>query len=72
MTRTKSPFSAEGFKLVALGFTTLFLELVLIRYLGANIWNMGYFQTWCSWPCLLGWDWGLFFIKSFPTGAPQC
>lgn len=28
-----------------LGFLTLFLELVLIRYLGGTIWNLGYFPN---------------------------
>lgn len=28
-----------------LGFLTLFLELVLIRYLAGNIWNLGYFPN---------------------------
>ena len=38
-------FSAEGFKLFIMGFLTLFLELVLIRYLAGNIWNLGYFPN---------------------------
>ena len=28
-----------------MGFTTLFLELALIRYLPGNIWNLGYFPN---------------------------
>jgi spermidine synthase len=32
-------------KLFFLGFLTLFLELVLIRYLSGNIWNLGYFPN---------------------------
>jgi hypothetical protein len=32
-------------RLFLLGFLTLFLELVLIRYLAGNIWNLGYFPN---------------------------
>lgn len=32
-------------QLAALGFLTLFLELALIRYLPASIWNLGYFPN---------------------------
>lgn len=32
-------------RLFLLGFITLFLELVLIRYLAGNIWNLGYFPN---------------------------
>jgi hypothetical protein len=31
--------------LFALGFLTLFLELVLIRYLAGSVWNLGYFPN---------------------------
>ena len=31
--------------LFSLGFATLFLELVLIRYLAGSIWNLGYFPN---------------------------
>lgn len=41
----QSPWSSDGFKLYLLGFATLFLELVLIRYLAGNIWNLGYFPN---------------------------
>lgn len=34
-----------AFKLFFLGFLTLFLELVFIRYLSGNIWNLGYFPN---------------------------
>src|SRR5688500_13689919 len=37
--------SREGLRLASLGFATLFLELVLIRYLAGNIWNLGYFPN---------------------------
>jgi SAM-dependent methyltransferase len=38
-------WSREGVRLASLGFATLFLELVLIRYLAGNIWNLGYFPN---------------------------
>ena len=38
MTRTRS-------RLFLLAFLTLFLELVLIRYLAGNVWNLGYFPN---------------------------
>ncbi len=37
--------SGEGLQLFLLGFVTLFLELVLIRYLAANVWNLGFFPN---------------------------
>jgi len=40
-----SPWSKNGLQLLLLGFSTLFLELVLIRYLAGNIWNLGYFPN---------------------------
>lgn len=36
---------SQSLKLFLLGFLTLFLELVLIRYLAGNIWNLGYFPN---------------------------
>jgi hypothetical protein len=35
----------QAVRLYLLGFLTLFLELVLIRYLAGNIWNLGYFPN---------------------------
>jgi hypothetical protein len=40
-----APFSATGLKLFLLGFATLFLELLFIRYLAGSIWNLGYFPN---------------------------
>ncbi|MGH7321049.1 MAG: spermidine synthase [Candidatus Rokuibacteriota bacterium] len=34
-----------AFTLFCLGFLGLFLELTLIRYLGGNVWNLGYFPN---------------------------
>jgi Spermine/spermidine synthase domain len=42
---TLSPFSREGLQLFLLGFGTLFYELIFIRYLAGNIWNLGYFPN---------------------------
>ncbi|MBI5533675.1 MAG: hypothetical protein HY898_13225 [Deltaproteobacteria bacterium] len=38
-------WSRTGLQLFLLGFATLFLELVLIRYLSGHIWNLGYFPN---------------------------
>ena len=38
-----SPAARRALSLFLLGFLTLFLELVLIRYLAGNIWNLGFF-----------------------------
>jgi SAM-dependent methyltransferase len=40
-----SELRREPQKLFLLGFLTLFLELVLIRYLAGSIWNLGYFPN---------------------------
>jgi protein-L-isoaspartate O-methyltransferase len=37
--------SGTGLKLFLLGFATLFLELLFIRYLAGTIWNLGYFPN---------------------------
>ena len=37
--------SRNAVNLFFLGCATLFLELVLIRYLAGNIWNLGYFPN---------------------------
>ncbi|MGZ5528090.1 MAG: spermidine synthase [Limisphaerales bacterium] len=40
-----SPWTKVGGRLFALGFLTLFLELLFIRYLAGSIWNLGYFPN---------------------------
>ena len=40
-----TPWTLTGGKLFLLGFLTLFLELMLIRYLAGSIWNLGYFPN---------------------------
>ena len=42
MSQTARP---DPWRLFLLGFLTLFLELVLIRYLAGNVWNLGYFPN---------------------------
>ncbi|MCZ6601522.1 MAG: hypothetical protein O6952_00795 [Planctomycetota bacterium] len=44
-TSSPLPSPLDATKLFLLGFLTLFLELVLIRYLAGNIWNLGYFPN---------------------------
>ena len=39
------PNRANAVRLFLCGFLILFLELVLIRYLAGNIWNLGYFPN---------------------------
>ncbi|PIR23966.1 MAG: hypothetical protein COV44_00050 [Deltaproteobacteria bacterium CG11_big_fil_rev_8_21_14_0_20_45_16] len=56
---------ASGFQLFALGFFTLFLELVLIRYLAGNIWNLGYFPNLVLMAVFVGMGIGFIFHRSF-------
>jgi hypothetical protein len=37
--------SLPGLRLFTLGFLTLYLELLLIRYLAGTVWNLGYFPN---------------------------
>lgn len=48
-----------------LGFSTLFLELSLIRYLAGNIWNMGYFPNLVLLACFVGMGLGFIFHHYF-------
>ncbi len=43
--RSEDMPTRDAFRLFLLGFLTLFLELVLIRYLAGNVWNLGYFPN---------------------------
>ncbi len=45
MTDQEQPSRADAGRLFLCGFLILFLELVLIRYLAGNIWNLGYFPN---------------------------
>ncbi len=57
----ETPFSFNGLKLFLLGFLILFLELALIRYLPANIWNLGYFPNFVLLAVFLGMGIGFIF-----------
>jgi hypothetical protein len=42
---TKIGVEGQRIRLFILGYVTLFLELIFIRYLAGNIWNLGYFPN---------------------------
>lgn len=52
--------------LFLLGFFTLFLELVLIRYLAGNIWNLGYFPNLVLMSAFVGMGAGFVFHGRIP------
>jgi spermidine synthase len=54
--------------LFALGFLTLFLELVLIRWLAGSIWNLGYFPNLVLLAVFLGMGLGFLFHDGIPAG----
>lgn len=58
-------FSSNGMKLYLVGFVTLFLELILIRYLAGNIWNMGYFPNLVLLAVFIGMGIGFIFHQRF-------
>lgn len=60
------PCSSRGLKLFFLGFTSLFLELVLIRYLAGSIWNLGYFPNLVLLAAFAGMGLGFVFHQAFP------
>ncbi len=47
-----------GQRIFALGFQVLFLELVLIRFLAAHIWNLGYFPNLVLMAAFIGFGFG--------------
>lgn len=57
--------SAPRLQLFFLGFLTLFLELVLIRYLAGNIWNLGFFPNLVLLAVFLGMGTGFAFQRWF-------
>lgn len=57
--------------LFALGFLTLFLELVLIRYLAGSIWNLGYFPNLVLLAVFLGMGLGFLFHDGVPARCSQ-
>ena len=57
----------EELNLFLLGFLTLFLELVLIRYLAGNIWNLGYFPNLVLLSVFIGMGIGFLFRRIVPS-----
>jgi hypothetical protein len=53
--------------LFALGFITLFLELVLIRYLAGSVWNLGYFPNLVLLAVFVGMGIGFVFHTAVPA-----
>jgi hypothetical protein len=53
--------------LFALGFITLFLELVLIRYLAGSVWNLGYFPNLVLLAVFVGMGIGFVFHTALPA-----
>jgi hypothetical protein len=53
--------------LFALGFLTLFLELVLIRYLAGSVWNLGYFPNLVLLAVFVGMGVGFVFHSVIPA-----
>ncbi|MFH1016617.1 MAG: hypothetical protein V1798_00370 [Pseudomonadota bacterium] len=53
-------------RLFALGFLTLFLELILIRYLAGNVWNLGYFPNLVLLAAFIGMGTGFVFHPMIP------
>ncbi len=64
-----SPSKSAGLSLGLMGFLTLFLELVLIRYLSGNIWNLGYFPNLVLLAVFMGMGSGFVFHHHFSGAA---
>lgn len=62
----KQPSRVDAFQLFLLGFVTLFTELLLIRYLGGNIWNLGYFPNLVLIAVFIGMGLGFVFHHHIP------
>jgi spermidine synthase len=54
-------------QLFLLGFATLFLELLLIRYLAGNVWNLGYFPNLVLTAVFIGMGAGFTFHQHVPA-----
>lgn len=61
-----------AFQLFCLGFLTLFLELALIRYLAANIWNLGYFPNLVLMATFIGMGIGFLFHQVSTEEKSRC
>jgi hypothetical protein len=56
----------DALRLYLLGLTTLFLELVLIRYLAGSVWNLGYFPNLVLIAVFIGMGLGFVFHRACP------
>jgi spermidine synthase len=63
----EAPERGSRAALFALGFVTLFLELVLIRYLAGSIWNLGYFPNLVLLAVFLGMGLGFLLHDGIPA-----
>jgi hypothetical protein len=61
--------SGVGWQLFLLGFITLFLELVFIRYLAASVWNLGYFPNIVLLTAFIGMGVGFVFHHHFESAV---
>jgi hypothetical protein len=60
-----------GLKLFLLGFLTLFLELLFIRFLAGSIWNLGYFPNIVLLSAFIGMGLGFVFHHYLTPGASR-
>lgn len=63
--------SPDRGRLFLLGFLTLFLELVFIRFLAGNIWNLGYFPNLVLLGVFVGMGSGFVFHHRVPDSASR-
>lgn len=63
--------SPDRGRLFLLGFLTLFLELVFIRFLAGNIWNLGYFPNLVLLGVFVGMGSGFVFHHHIPDSASR-
>jgi hypothetical protein len=64
-------WSLPGLKLFLLGFLTLFLELLFIRFLAGSIWNLGYFPNIVLLSAFIGMGLGFVFHHYLTPGASR-
>ncbi|MGA2091358.1 MAG: hypothetical protein ABSH12_07885, partial [Endomicrobiales bacterium] len=68
---TSFSLSSREAKLFLLGFLTLLLELILIRYLAGSIWNLGYFPNLVLIAVFVGMGVGFVFHNFVPESISQ-
>jgi hypothetical protein len=68
MQTDRSATSGDARKLFLVGFSILFLELVLIRYLAGTVWNMGYFPNLVLLSVFVGMGLGFIFHQRVAAG----